>query len=49
MKHEEMVFDKWIVESGKVVLEDPESAETTFVMGISDVVMNAVYKENFCL
>ncbi|WP_306543645.1 CBM35 domain-containing protein [[Ruminococcus] torques] len=42
---EGMVFDKWIVESGKVVLEDPESAETTFVMGISDVVVNAVYKE----
>ena len=41
---EGMVFDKWIVESGEVVLEDSESTETTFVMGTSDVIVNATYK-----
>ncbi|XCP86241.1 CBM35 domain-containing protein [Roseburia hominis] len=42
---EGMMFDKWIVESGEVTLEDPASAETTFVMGTSDVVVSATYKE----
>ena len=37
-------FDKWIVESGNVVLADENSAETTFVMGSEEVTVTATYK-----
>lgn len=38
-------FDKWVVVSGGVTLQDETKANTTFVMGDSDVEIKATYKD----
>ena len=38
-------FDKWVVVSGGVTLQDETKATTTFVMGDSDVEIKATYKD----
>ena len=38
-------FDKWIVDSGTITLEDVSSATTTFTMPAEDVEVTATYKD----
>lgn len=38
-------FDKWVVDSGEIVLEDANKEETSFTMPSSDVEITATYKD----
>ena len=39
------LFDKWVVNSGSVTLDDPASSTTTFVMAAGAVNVTATYKD----
>jgi len=39
------VFLRWVCESGGVTFADPDSPQTTFTMGSSDVSVKAIYKD----